>query len=287
MTEKKERKARITTSLKQEREDFAARQARTKEFLTDLAQRANKIRSKDKEFHGLEREFLNLQSRLLSDYETSKDIKHPRDVGTAREVLLRAFFLENKLIPKRYAISNTSVRVASTTGHLSNELDILFYSALDSFTLMQRQNVYEVLPVEYSYGAIQVKSKLTKKELKSSFENISSFKRLKRLKSQSFTFSSSDSKPQSDGFGIIFAYDTDMDWMDMVSELKKTHAFTVKARCQMQFSSCRKDIFYLVMGVSPAPTTPTSLSLMKSKFMDTLTIKITAFISCTISSLTY
>ncbi len=31
---------------------------------------------------------------------------------------------------------------------------------------MQRHDVYEVLPIEYCYGAIQVKSKLTKPELK-------------------------------------------------------------------------------------------------------------------------
>lgn len=75
------------------------------------------------------------------------------------------------------------MRVASTSGHLSNEIDILLYDALDAFTLMQRQDVYEVLPVEYCYGAIQVKSKLTKKELASGVDNIASFKRLRRMNS--------------------------------------------------------------------------------------------------------
>lgn len=218
MTEGPTRK-RLTAAQKEERRKAEEQHEQTKKILTDIAVRSNKIRSKDKEFHGLEREFLNLQSGLLSDYEKSKDIKHPRDVGNVREVLLRAFFLENKLLPKKYAVSELSVRVASTSGHLSNELDLLFYNALDSFSLMQRQNVYEVLPVEYTYGAIQVKSKLTKYELKSAFANIASYKKLKRITPSGFSWTGSR-KPELSGFGIIFAYDTDLDWSDIVEELK-------------------------------------------------------------------
>ncbi|WP_137163398.1 DUF6602 domain-containing protein [Pseudomonas asiatica] len=223
MSEVPQKRKRLTATQKQERVEFALREADTKEWLTDLALRANKLRSKDKEFHGLEREFLNLQNNMLREYEISKDIKHPRDVGTVREVLLRTFLVEHKLLPKRYAVSNTSVRVASTSGHLSNEIDILLYDALDAFTLMQRQDVYEVLPVEYCYGAIQVKSKLTKKELASGVDNIASFKRLRRMNSNHGFFVRRDDKTQSEGFGIIFAYDTDMDWDDIVLELQ-SHA---------------------------------------------------------------
>lgn len=85
---------------------------------------------------------------------------------------------------------------------------------------MQRQNIYEVLPVEYCHGAIQVKSKLTKKELKSAFENIASFKKLKRVSSKGNHFIHPGEKVQNNGFGIIFAYDTNMDWADVVKELK-------------------------------------------------------------------
>ncbi|SER40246.1 Uncharacterised protein [Pseudomonas luteola] len=220
MSEIPEKRRRLTAAQKKERADFKSREARTKEWLSNQALRANKLRSKDKEFHGLEREFINLQNKMLRDYEISKDIKHPRDVGTVREVLLRAFFLENRLLPQRYAVSKSSVRVASTSGHLSNEIDILFYNAFDSFTLMQRQDVYEVLPVEYCYGAIQVKSKLSKKELKSGFDNIASFKRLRRMSYSQNYFSGHSDKIQNEGFGIIFAYDTDMDWADVVAELR-------------------------------------------------------------------
>ena len=209
---------RLTPAQKLERIEEAKKDARTREWLSDLASRANKLRSKDKEFHGFEREFINLQKKMISDYEISKDIKHPRDVGTVREVLLRAFLIENKLLPRKYGVSSTSIRVASTSGHISNEIDILLYDAFESFTLMSRQDVFEVLPVEHCYGAIQVKSRLTKKELESAFENIASFKRLKRAGGsiqKDFLEHSQDL-----GFGIIFAYDTEMDWVDIVSELK-------------------------------------------------------------------
>jgi hypothetical protein len=211
MSEVPKKRTRLTAEQKKERENFAEREAKT---------RANKLRSKDKEFHGLEREFMNHQVKMLSDYEISKDIKHPRDVGTVREVLLRNFLVENKLLPKRYSVSDNSVRVASTTGHLSSELDILLYDALDSFTLMQRQGVYEVLPVEYCYGAIQVKSRLNKEELTNALENIKSFKRLQRLDARQLPRSDAQNKIQDNGFGIIFAYDSDMDWADLVSRLK-------------------------------------------------------------------
>jgi len=218
MTEGPIRK-RLTAAQKEERRKYEEQQEHTKEFLTGLAIRANKIRSKDKEFHGLERELFGLQTELLGDYEKSKDIKHPRDVGAAREVLIRAFFLETKLLPKKYAVSEVSVRVASTSGHLSNELDLLFYNSIETFSLMQRQHVYEVLPVEHTYGAIQVKSKLTKPELKKAFSNIASYKKLKRMVPSRINFIGSR-KPEMSGFGIIFAYDTDLAWDEICEELK-------------------------------------------------------------------
>ncbi|HHU8169208.1 DUF6602 domain-containing protein [Escherichia coli] len=221
MSENERKRKRQTSAQKKERADFAEKEARTKEWISNQASRANKLRSQDKEFHGLEREFMYLQNKMLKDFEISKDIKHPRDVGTVREELLRAFFIDNKLLPLSYAISKSSVRVASTTGHISNEIDILFYDALNAFTLMQRQDIYEVLPVEYCYGAIQVKSKLTKKELGSAFKNIASFKKLKRIVSNQGIIVHSGTKIQKDGFGVIFAYDTDMEWSDIVSELEK------------------------------------------------------------------
>lgn len=107
------------------------REETTKNFFLDQAQRAIALRSKDREFHGLEREFMYLQEQMIIDYNKSKDIKHPRDVGSAREEILRKFLVSSGYLPQRYGVSQSSARVASTTGHVSNEIDILLYDPLE------------------------------------------------------------------------------------------------------------------------------------------------------------
>jgi hypothetical protein len=67
------------------------REERARNFLGSQAKRAIELRSKEREFHGLEREFHYYQEQMIADYERSKDIKHPRDVGDAREEILRHF----------------------------------------------------------------------------------------------------------------------------------------------------------------------------------------------------
>jgi len=179
-------------------------------MLLDRSERAIRLRSRDREFHGLNREFQYWQAQLTSDYLKSKDVKHPRDVGTIREVLLRRFLSESGFLPRRYGVSGTSFRAASTSGHVSNELDIALYDPLDSIRLMERADVYEVFPVESVHGAIQVKSRLSKTGLASALDNIASFKRLSRIGSR-----------RDHGFGVIFCYETEMAWLDIVAALKE------------------------------------------------------------------
>lgn len=210
-------KKRLTKSGLADRKAFAAREAHTRKILREQADRAIALRSKDREFHGLEREFIHHQDDLLRLFERAKDAKHPRDVGAAREGLLREFLVENGLLPGRYAISTTSVRACSTSGHISGELDLLIYDLLDSVSLMRRGCAYDVLPVESTFGTIQVKSKANRKELREGFDNIASYKRLKRIAGSSARMFTG--RPQSEtGFGILFAYDSDLDWEDIVSE---------------------------------------------------------------------
>lgn len=189
-------------------EDFEKEEARARSYIRDQMDRAIALRSQDREFHGLEREFLVEQAWLEQEYDRTKDLKHPRDLGNARENILRRFLTEGGFLPKRYGVSDNSVRVVSTTGHISREIDIALYDPLDSVTLMKRNQVYEVYPVESVYGVIQVKSTLNKGELASALENLASFKRLDRC------------GVQGRGFAILFAYDSDMKWRDIVLELE-------------------------------------------------------------------
>jgi hypothetical protein len=76
------------------------REDRYKQFLDSEVNRAIALRTKDREFHGLEREFRYYQEQMIADYDRSKDIKHPRDVGDAREEILRKFLTGSGLVPR-------------------------------------------------------------------------------------------------------------------------------------------------------------------------------------------
>lgn len=193
-------------------ETFEEKEARTREFLVGQIERLVALRTKDREFHGLEREFLYAQAELLQLYQKSKDIKHPRDVGNTREAILGRFLANSGYLPKKYSVSNTSVRVASTQGFISREIDILLFDPESSVVLMQREDAYQVYAAESAYGAIQVKSKLNRQEIKKAFENIASYKKLIKVGTQH--------SHSERGFGIIFAYDTDLDWKELVDAVK-------------------------------------------------------------------
>lgn len=170
------------------------------------------------------------QEQMLTDYEATRDIKHPRDVGDAREHILQDFLQKSGYLPKVYGVSDRSVRIVSTTGHLSGEIDIALYDPLNALTLMKRQDTYQVYPVESIYGVIQVKSTLTKKELTSGLKNIASFKKLDRSVSQRQAFVGMQMQTKADrGFGLLFAYTTNMKWLDIIQELK-THAESAPQR---------------------------------------------------------
>jgi hypothetical protein len=201
-------------------DDFEEREKKTREWLSEEMKRAIALRSKDREFHGLDREFLYIKADMLAAYGKSKDIHHPRDVGSAREEILRRFLTESGYLPKRYAVSENSARVASATGHITGEMDIVLYDPLDCVRLMAREDVYEVYPVESVYGVIQVKSRLNREEIRAGLANIGAFKALDRTGETGARWQAADGGKSQRGFGILFAYDTDLKWMDVVREIE-------------------------------------------------------------------
>jgi hypothetical protein len=221
---------------------FEERESETKAILLKQANRVTSARDKDREFHGLEREFFYAQAQILVDYEKSKNIKHPRDLGNAREAILGKFLAESGFIPKRYSISNTSVRVAATSGFISKEIDVLLFDGQNAPVLMKRENVYEVYAIEACYGVIQVKSKLTKNELTKAFDNVASFKRLKKVGVQSTS--------HERGFGIIFAYDTDLEWMEIVANIKELASNTPRVLLPNLIIVLNKGVFLFREGSS-------------------------------------
>ncbi|TAL23264.1 MAG: hypothetical protein EPO01_07525 [Aquabacterium sp.] len=204
---------RLTKAQTQERKAFKEREQRVAKYLKALGEVSHALRSKDQEFHGLEREFLVHQDDLLRAYEASKHIHHPRDIGDAREHILRTFLCSHGLLPGKYAVSNTRPRVASPTGHLTPELDLLIYDAMNSICLMRRQKSFDVYPVECTYGTIQVKSNATRRDLLDGMRNVAAYKRLQRA--------TTVGQQPSWGFGILFAYDSPLDWADICEEMRQ------------------------------------------------------------------
>jgi hypothetical protein len=203
-----------------EDDDFEVREAGLRQHLRAQAEAAIALRSKDREFHGLEREFIYHQAQMLTDFKKSTDVKHPRDVGDAREQILQKFLTTSGLLPSRYAVSDRSTRVVSKTGHLSNEIDIALYDRLDSVSLMNREDAYQVLPLESVYGVIQVKSRLRKREIRDGLANLASFKALTNSPGRAEA-TITVGVPKSDpGFGLLFAYASDLKWMDMLTEIE-------------------------------------------------------------------
>lgn len=174
------------------------------------------------EFQGFEREFLLYQKQLLHEYEKSSGLKHPVNRGDAREDYLRSFLSAYGLIPEKYGISSTSSRVVSSSGHHSEELDIVFFDRINCISLLKYQHT-EFYPVEFVHGIIQVKSCLrNKKTVKDGLQNIASFKRLKKSTStetplNGFTLKTSTSR----GFGILFAYKATLKWLTIIEAIKE------------------------------------------------------------------
>jgi hypothetical protein len=201
-------------------DDHEQREKRTKDLLSENIRRATELRSKDREFHGLDREFLYIKAEILAAYNKSKDVKHPRDVGDTREQILRRFLIESGYLPNRYAVSVDRARVVSTSGHLTGEMDIVLYDRQDSIRLMNRENVYSVYPIESVYGVIQVKSRLNRKEIRDGLENVAAFKALDKEAESLGPWRLVNGTKSHRGFGILFAYDSDLDWLAISSEIK-------------------------------------------------------------------
>ena len=204
--------------MAQPKKDHLAEGQERLAWLRQLTDEAIAARTKEMEFHGLEEELRSLQRALLDSYERSKAIKHPRDKGDQREEILRHFFTNHGLLPKSIHIPSASTRMVSPSGHISPELDILFTNANNSIVLKRFENTLEYYPVESVLGTIQVKSKLTKKELLSGLKHIQHFKNIgptRPIKRQLGGFTMEAGLYRR--FGILFAYERALRWEQMAN----------------------------------------------------------------------
>lgn len=126
---------------------------KTNEWLRKVTDAAIRQRSAHMSFHGLEEELRDLQQALLKAYEKSKSLRHPRDMGDEREEILRHALSTSGLLPAAFGIAKVSSRVVAPSGHVSPELDILFFDSLRAIVLKRLKKV-EFYPIEAVHGTI-------------------------------------------------------------------------------------------------------------------------------------
>lgn len=167
-------------------------------------------------FGGLTETFRGVQERLISEFRSTKPIQHPGDVGTARETLIRDFLTKNGYLPTRYGLAPGSSHVLSSSGHISDQIDLLFYDPQSAPKLLSFGDI-GYFPIECCYGLIEAKSNINSKNvLHDGLEKLASYKRLKvRRQSQ---------LAPSDGFGILVAHTSSLEWSTLLKSLKDWEA---------------------------------------------------------------
>jgi hypothetical protein len=191
-------------------------------FIDEYQKKYVELKEKETGFSGILYQFEKIEENLVNDFFRSKSINHPGDKGTSREGLLKNFLVDYDYLPKKYGVSKGSSYVISSSGHKSDQVDLLIYDIMNCPKLLTLNDI-QFFPVESVYGIIEVKSNLdSKKTLFDALGKISSFKKIpfeKRVVSKFGGFNMETSA--SHGFGIIFAYDASLKWGTISEYLKE------------------------------------------------------------------
>ena len=118
----------------------------------------------------LQDQFQLIAKRLRIDFEESGLAKHPGTKGTNREHRL-AEFLRDKL-PAQYGVATGEV--VFRDGSMSNQTDIIIYDRIRSPVLYSEAS--QIVPIDGTFGTIEVKSYLSKEELLGAARKIKNFK---------------------------------------------------------------------------------------------------------------
>jgi len=149
---------------------------------------------------------------IAAGFLKSERFKHAQTKGNEREVVLRELFTEH--LPTRYSVATGEV-VDIYDKH-SPQLDVLIYDSTRNFAFYTGDS--EILPAEALLVSVEVKSKLTKQEIKKSLIAAKKLRQLKPFKRKLSTVRK-DGKEADDRcryFHTLFAYDSDLakdEWM--------------------------------------------------------------------------
>lgn len=145
---------------------------------------------------------------IVAKYIETKAINHSLSKGEERENPLIKFLQEN--LPKIFSVVKGEVVDKDNRG--SRQLDVMIYDNSRNIPFYMSNNYY-ILPAEALLAGIEVKSKLTKEELKTIFQNVSALHDLRPFGNKPDISKVGRSEREKVGcryFYSVFAYDTDL-----------------------------------------------------------------------------
>lgn len=138
----------------------------------------------------------SVSKKMQIDFaEITSKIQHNGEKGTAREFLLEKYL--KSYIPEKYCFSKGTI--VDSKDEQSRQVDIIIHDKFLTPFLVDEDNT-KIVPIESVYATIEVKSTLTKEELKKCIENIESVKRLEKNTITGYSMPTA---------GMVFAYDSD------------------------------------------------------------------------------
>jgi len=167
-------------------------------------------------------EILKSASRvMLEEFKETAVIEHRGGKGTTRENILRSFL--EKYTPRSVEVLSNG-EIVNSSGEVSAQCDILI---LDGETRpLLTEYGYHVVTAESTRGIIEVKSKLTRDELRGSFTKLMKAKLMERFVSVRELWSTLPDgrrvETRSVPFAYIFAYDS-ISLEEVFSELVTLH----------------------------------------------------------------
>ncbi len=114
--------------------------------------------------------FRSLETSLNSDMNIR--IEHNLEDGKYREYLIKNIL--NKIVPKKYSITNGFI--VDSDNNRTEEMDIIIYDS--NYVPPFFDETYTIVPIESVVAVIQVKTTLTKEQLKKAMKNINSIDKL-------------------------------------------------------------------------------------------------------------
>lgn len=117
----------------------------------------------------------NVAARMAADFHASGIVEHRGSKGTVREDTVRSFLAD--YLPRSATVAGSGELLA-TTGEISGQCDVM---VLDAGTPpLWKEESYRIAPIECCYATIEVKSNLTRSELKKAWVAAKRMKSLPR-----------------------------------------------------------------------------------------------------------